>query len=189
MESTEVKGICFICLKRFDLSPGAKKDIRYVPRYLTLGAGFKSSSVLEDDGDTGSFKMSSGDIYTRFLHMSCRYLKLTSTAEVFLMAATSYKNDTGDCLQAFCEDCKVLISYVCDLYAELQALKIRLISKLGLIEEVMEDRKKFVPWTLLSKLGMELKEQLHVKSRVRVESFRMAFRQKCRLTSMDDFHL
>ncbi len=179
METTGVKGICLICLSKFDVSSSDKKDTRYEPRYITAGAGFQSTSFPEDDTATDSFKRSYDDIYTRFLHFSCRYLKLTSTAEVFLMASTSYKNATGQSLQAFCENCKYLVSYVCDLYAELQALKIRLISKLRLIEEVMEDRKKFMPRMLLSKLGMELKEQLHVNSRMRVDSFRMAFHQKC----------
>lgn len=150
------KGACLLCLKRFDLSSDGTDKI--------MGSSYERQS----------------DLYKRFLNFSSRYLKLTLSAEVFLKAMHKHGQERGGRLQAFCEGCGDTVGYICDLYAELQTLKLRLIWKLEEMDEEMTLARRNVSLFLFRGVLKILMEQLKVPTMTRVEQFRKMFQIKCR---------
>ncbi|CAL8099543.1 unnamed protein product [Orchesella dallaii] len=171
--TSRARPICLICLKRFG---NIEEEHCYQPRVLSPSSGLVRISEKDELNQHQ-------DLYIRFLYFVNRYLKLTAASERFITGAKERKLSGGEDgpVQAFCEKCQEMVSYVCDLYTELNAVKLHLLWKLGELGDVMVKGKKAVSDKLARGLVKSLMTQLNVISVRSILSIRKHILLKCKM--------
>lgn len=174
MTHTKTRSVCVLCLKRFgggfcgDEAAGAYQSRVLVP-YIGLG----QQVPLPTDGQRHH------DLYSKFLLFTSRYFKI-SASEAFIQNARDHKTTTGESIQAFCEDCQVLVSHVVDLYAELQAVKLHLLKKVEDLEILTRLSTRRISPKLSRGLVKSAAEQLNIKSIRQLELYRKSLILSCK---------
>ncbi|CAL8128507.1 unnamed protein product [Orchesella dallaii] len=139
MTGKSKSSICFVCLKSFknsdthDPDHGGGEGQKRTRN--TAGKGGSSShqdqgEPREDDDNDCSL-----DLFGKFARVLSDYLQL---AQLGVDLNSFYKNTPG-----FCSTCAGAIGTICEVYEELQAVEIRLGSKLGELGQLMEKPNKF----------------------------------------------
>ncbi|CAL8099537.1 unnamed protein product [Orchesella dallaii] len=162
--TAKTNNICFICLKRF----GTHEEDQV--HDATAFSGLASDDMRQHP-----------DLYTRFLHVINRHLNLTVVTTRLLAGVVEKKSSEDVTVQAFCGSCREVVSCVCDLYSELNAVKLRLIWKLGELKDMMEKGKKAVSHKLARGLVTSLATQVYATHASSIWLLRKHLAIKCKL--------
>lgn len=167
--------ICLICLKKSKITTGNEKaDSEYRNRVL-LPNLVNSTVPLGEESESSK----KHGLYTRLLHFIVRHLKLTAVTKPLLDISKEYESREGP--GPFCPNCRSLISYICDLFAEFEIVKMHMAWKVTELGNVMRSSGRNVPSSRNSRrvVIQTLASQLGLRNTGKVDSFRTALKTKC----------